>query len=345
MDTMEQYRLDERLANTIFYLWQANTERDRNTSLRQFEKLVVIEKRSRGAAAPFLRRMHKFIHQNYEDARGALAAHNGVMASLPGSEDAQAPAQQPRSSSVIRDSAREQAIDADAIARIIALEDFADWILGPIAPGDWRSMTEAKEPLLRAIAASHLVQVLHTIEGARWCHPSFYKGLSLVEVQLGFGDDHQIAAFYVTDLNTAFFNGTSHVVHELNATGRLVLTDETLTDYLQFFCLAVQGEEGPFRIVVGGADIPGWEELSEETRQIVAENVKELIVRRDEGNSDAYRVPACVKYSHSVFKVEFRVLQSGMVEMLEDEVVVDGVNIWREAFDSRGLRTLLRLKT
>lgn len=345
MEATEQYRLDERLANTIFYLWEPDEEDGRDIGLDLMEKLVAIEKRSRGAAAPFLHGVYEFLYRNFEDTHETLLAYDGLMINLPRPELAAAGgAQKPASTSVTRDPEAEKAIDAESIADVVAKADFADWMLDPVAQGDWQPVRDAEAPLLRAIAASHLADGLEGVVGVRWCRPSFYQDVTLVELQLGSAEASYIAAFYVTDTETAAFDGNSPVVHELNASGRLVLNDDTAADYLRFFCLVVQGEDGPFRIVVEGSEIPGWERLNDEIRQTVSENVVPLVVRPDEDNENAYRVPACVKYNHALFKADFSVQKTGMVEMLDDDVLVSDVGFSREVFDSQGLRKLVHLK-
>lgn len=346
MDATEQYRLDERLANTIFYLWEPDEVDGRDIGLRLLDQLVAIEKRSRGAAAPFLRGLYGFLYENFEDTHETLATHDRLMSNLPRAEVGLSGAEMKTANmSVARDAEAEAAVDAEGIAGVVAKADFADWMLDPVAPGDWQPVQDTEAPLLRALAASHLADGLEGVVGARWCRPGFYKDVTLIELQLSSEDTSHIAAFYVTDTETAAFDGNSPVVHELNATGRLVLNEDTAADYLQFFCLVVQGEDGPFRIVVDGPDIPGWDRLDDEIQQTVAENVLPLTVRRDEDNEDAYRVPACVKYGHALFKADFSIQETGMVEMLDDDILVSDIDFSREVFDSRGLRELVHLKS
>lgn len=343
MSAKEQYLLDERLANAIFYHWYDDEEDDQETSMGIFEKLVAIEKRSRGAAAPFLHRLYGFIHQKYEDAREELESHNGFMATLP-APNAQPKKERRRSGVVARDPAGEDAFDAAAISRVTELGEFDGWILDPIAPGDWQPLGKDEEAYLRAVSVNYLNKVHAEIEGARWCRPSFYKNLTFVEVQLSLNRGYGIASMYVTDTNTGLFNGTSPIVHELNANSHLILKDNTVADYLRFFCLAVQGEEGPFRIVVDGPDLPGWDQLSEDTRQLVVDNAVALSVQHDAEDAEVFRVPTCVRYSHALFKTDFSVRANGMVDMLHDEVLIEKVNFSREAFDSQGLRTVVHVK-
>lgn len=344
MDAFEQYRLDERLANALYYLWQGQEDKTRDASLGVFRKLVTVEKRSRGAAAPLLHMLYAFIHHNYEDARAELTSHDGLMRNLPKLDETVQKPQSQRSTRVARETESAAAFDAETIDRILDLGDIVDWILDPIAPGDWQSATQDEEPVLRALAASHLRDVLDVIEGMRCLRPSFYEGVLLVEVQMALKTGQHIASFYVTDTHTALFNGAADVVHELNAAGHLNITDQTVLDYLKFFCLAIQGDDGPFRIVTHGSEIPGWEFLSADTKRVVEEAAMEPVAGRDIENADSYRVPACVKYSHSLFHTDFRVSKNGTVEMLNDEIVLQGINFTPEHFGPQGLRTLVRLK-
>lgn len=344
MSTHEQYVLDERLANAIYYHWQDDEEDDQEISMGIFEKLMAIEKRSRGAAAPFLHRLYGFIHQNYEDAREELESHNGFMATLP-RLNAKPNKERRHSKAVARDQVGEDAFDAAAISRVTELGEFEGWVLDPIAPGEWLPLGKDEEAYLRAVSVNYLGEVHAEIEGARWCRPSFYENLTFVEVQLRLNNGSAIASMFVTETDTGLFNGTSPIVHELNSNSHLLLNDNTVADYLRFFCLAVHGEEGSFRIVLDGPSIPGWDHLSEDTRQFITDNTVALNVENDAEDGEAFRISTCVRYSNAFFKSYFRVSTDGMVEMVDDEVLIQEIDFLREAFDSQGLRTVVHVES
>ncbi|MEO1703430.1 MAG: hypothetical protein AAFR71_15410 [Pseudomonadota bacterium] len=344
MSAKEQYILDERLANAIFYHWQDDEEDDQETSMGIFKKLMAIEKRSRGTAAPFLHRLYGFIHQKYEDAREELEAHNGFLATLP-KPNTEPKKERRHSRAVARDQTGEDAFDATAISRVTELGEFEDWILDPISPGEWQSLGKEEEAYLRAVSVNYLSKVHAEIEGARWCRPSFYKNLTFVEVQLSFNRGPVIASMYVSDTETGAFDGSSPIVHELNGNNLLILNDNTVLDYLRFFCLAVDGDEGTFRIVIDGPEIPGWDQLDGDTRKLVSGNAIALNVQPDPEDAGSFRMSACVRYSHALFKTDFRVSENGMVEMVDDVDLVEKLKFSREAFDSQGLRTVTHVES
>lgn len=54
---------------------------------------------------------------------------------------------------------------------------------------------------------------------------------------------------------TVWLDGSSAPVHEANEAESLVLTDETVNDYIRFFFFFVRGGSGPFVLVEAQDDI------------------------------------------------------------------------------------------
>lgn len=115
-----------------------------------------------------------------------------------------------------------------------------------------------------------------------------------------------------------YLNGTSAPVHDANEFEQLALTEATAADYIRLFCLAVRGDEGPFRIVESGPAVPveGAEELTKLAHPLKAAG-------RDEQGRFLY--DAVVSYRNDVFKSTFAIAPGGQIEMIGDQHALSGV--------------------
>ncbi|MEM7672941.1 MAG: hypothetical protein AAF212_06335 [Verrucomicrobiota bacterium] len=109
-------------------------------------------------------------------------------------------------------------------------------------------------------------------------------------------------------------DGTSPPIHNLNKELPPQITSDTALDYLRFFCLFVNGEEGPFYVFESMEDplLPDGIE-DEAIKKLV--RPAELITESAEG----YVCEAAVWYSNAIFFAHFVVQLDGRVEMKEDE--------------------------
>jgi len=137
------------------------------------------------------------------------------------------------------------------------------------------------------------------------------------------------------------FNGTSPGVHALNKAVPVNLSDrQAALDYLRFFCAIVHGNEGAFRVI----ETPGQLRLLPDLPEGVAGRVRAYArpagdwhdqrapEREDETDGNSY-VEALVLYSNALFLSWFKVLGSGMIEMVNDEPVVLDLPVEIERFD------------
>lgn len=111
-------------------------------------------------------------------------------------------------------------------------------------------------------------------------------------------------------------SGTSPPIHGFNHQVVRRFAPGTVLDYLRFFCWAVWGEEGPFWIVDGPAD-PPLAPLRAELEPLVPELPPASFQDVDE--KGRFCCAACVGYGNTLFRANFRIDPSGMVEMLDDE--------------------------
>ncbi len=112
-------------------------------------------------------------------------------------------------------------------------------------------------------------------------------------------------------------DGASAPIHEANAAAGIALDAGTVLPYLRFFCFFVRGAEGPF-LVVEGAGNPLVPEANRD--RLRAAVVPPEILGRD--RKGAWHVAAFVHYGDTLAAARFRLAPSGMVEMLDDDLLL-----------------------
>lgn len=138
--------------------------------------------------------------------------------------------------------------------------------------------------------------------------------------------------------DTAFLiNGESIPLHDANKAAPLVLTPQNTADYIRFFLFCLLGGEGPFILIETPPEpnVPGAE--------LIAPHACPLIYQgQDESGRALYK--AVLVYIGSLFSAIFAVAQSGDIEMLDDEPLVDSVpdEAIPPALDLSGARALTR---
>lgn len=158
------------------------------------------------------------------------------------------------------------------------------------------------------------------IKTARSIGLSFYPGWQWVEVRIEKGKKRYgfVSVLWNKEKKEAkLLNGTSSIIHEHNATQALDLnTPDKAKDYLRFFCRNVWGEEGPFTLYEH-ADSIDPKELQEQAQSISISNTTQIKDPENEKEGH-WLATAHVRYSNALFEAKFKILDSGMVEMLDD---------------------------
>jgi hypothetical protein len=158
--------------------------------------------------------------------------------------------------------------------------------------------------------------------------PRFYPDWTLVEALCLLGDEGKagdrdvekgregIVAFLENRQGEpVLLSGKSWPIHQLNQSGALRLdSDESVLDYLRFFCAYVWGEEGAFSIIetqdaLGGAEPSTPIELA----PLVVEN------RSEKG----WLCKGFIRYGKNLFRAKLIVTPKGEVDMTEDEPLAE----------------------
>ncbi|MCB1231308.1 MAG: type IV secretory system conjugative DNA transfer family protein [Verrucomicrobiae bacterium] len=232
-----------------------------------------------------------------------------------------------------------------------------EWGGWPIVKGKWED--------LNPIAATNSLQRIwprlvpnfgHGLTGitaVRRLPLSFYPEAWLCE---GCCQEKAGFAGFLTWIETpdrvVHLTGTSPPIHQLNAEAPLRLDDEaTAKQYLEFFCSAVHGQAGAFRVVSSAKELYYGKLPDAPIPEDVLARIRPCELKREKGDEksgggDAKRAKAawtaacCVQYGSSVYASEFEIGTDGMVQMLGDEVLIDGQKFLITLFTA-GMRTIL----
>ncbi|MEN3794861.1 tetratricopeptide repeat protein, partial [Fulvimarina sp. MAC3] len=215
------------------------------------------------------------------------------------------------------------------------LDSDLNWPVKPLLPGKWRSETDAEAA--RFISEFLRYGSMTGHEGVRFrslrsTSLSFYPGFRLVEalIEAESFETPKIALLLASKETSCPILGDSLVIHNLNATGALDLTsDDRVLAYLRFFCLAVCGEGGPFRIVED-YDPSLLSDRSYDPGAI-RQSIKPFEIT--DRSLDQWTVQATVKYADALFATSFVVHANGMVEMQDDKPLLSDLPFNIEGFE------------
>ena len=146
----------------------------------------------------------------------------------------------------------------------------------------------------------------------------FYKEVELIELRDPSWTPEKTRVFFLRNGDELTrLDGTSPPIHMTNAEGPIKLNDESVAAYLYFFCFFVRGEEGPFLICEDGAN----RYIPDEARDKII-NVLDSVSHFGRSPEGQFQLSASVYYSNAMFRSDFLVSPSGMLEMLVDNPLV-----------------------
>ncbi|MGI9509928.1 MAG: tetratricopeptide repeat protein, partial [Geminicoccaceae bacterium] len=224
----------------------------------------------------------------------------------------------------------------------------AAWPFNPLVPGDWQPLMGEKARDAVSTVLSFAAIREHrdlTLRALRRHAPDYYPGCDLIEALFEMGDEQRVACILMGADQSILLDGTSRAVHAFNQIGHVDLTTtERCMGYLRFFCMAICGEDGHFRIV----DVlePEWfaTKLDESHVATLADMIVPAAVIDE--TADRCTMTATVKYSAALFQSTFAIArdgaQPGMAEMLEDQPLGADIPFLWEGFDGPFRRQLPR---
>lgn len=210
---------------------------------------------------------------------------------------------------------------------------------------DWHDITSSDEAsdiknLLEERWRHHPSYELTKISSYSLCFYPAYDLLRLTASHRSSGSRRQYFALYSSEkTDLRFLDWESQVIHEMNADQDLRLTDDTLIEYLYFFCYFIKGDDGPF-CILGSLDEVNWEtdpddpdsiQWSDDVEPEARDLSKQISEPRpvDLEGCDDLGAAAELIYGDALFRAEFCVQPSGMVQMVEDHALAHELSVRR----------------
>lgn len=200
------------------------------------------------------------------------------------------------------------------------------WPCRPIIPGVWCDVPSSISAAIAAEGARRgdmRTMLPSPIERMRSLPLGFYPGWFLVEGLARYTINAAgVFRMLIGPDELLLLDGTSPPIHELNIRVLRLENNAAMDQYLRFFCGVVHGDAGPFSIVERMEMLTLNPALGAEA----AERVKVAVqpVMRCKGDDVDVR-SAAVVYGAALFRSRFKVRPSGMVEMLDDDLVEPNV--------------------
>lgn len=127
--------------------------------------------------------------------------------------------------------------------------------------------------------------------------------------------ENGVSAFVESDNGERLFdvNGTSPPIHKINVERELDIAESETSArlYLHFFCCAIHGNDGEFRLVESAEELRPHMRLGAEAPQ-----VNYTIARKDDGSGWSVKAPMI--YAGTYFECALEIADTGMVEMPDD---------------------------
>jgi ATP-dependent Zn protease len=175
---------------------------------------------------------------------------------------------------------------------------------------------------LRACNAQHFADA--SVESVVATTLPFYKGYRLDLLQMTGPQGTERAFLLESSNDVQWLNGESWPIHNANEAERLHLTNDNVADYLKYFLTFLQTKGESFVLIESADDIAqgevGDDEESDDelTLEAARQFVQPFEVRPGE-ESNSWLASATIAYQHVLFTAEFSIIDTGLVEMVDDE--------------------------
>lgn len=354
MNFKSDIALDQRILQVLSYQWRATEAgSDLDIGLPILERAIALAARSQDLPAEFI----AIAYLNLSEAGlQADPRHETILKRLQAVDLSPDKLQRvlQTGSTVARDSRTGPQLDSVSLAKMIARDDDletavdvgileqlermpTDIALPPMVDGKWVSLGSQDELLMRAVATLDGVSVLENVYGTRQLVTDFYPGVTFIEIH-GRSDQGQLACITCAVSEDFCFalDGASVMIHWLNETLPINLTDDNVSTYLSFFLAAVHAEHGPFRMIDSLDDLRLTEALDEDVQTALATQISSGSIKGD--SKSGWTGKRTLQYSNALFHAEMRVRPGGMVEMMDDEPIAADLPIKTEEFIGHGIR-------
>jgi AAA+ superfamily predicted ATPase len=207
----------------------------------------------------------------------------------------------------------------------------------------WRPFEDELASGVLSSLAGRPPRHVSALESARCASLPFYANHLLIELRFAdISGPERVFGLHGPD-RTCWLDGSSEPIHETNEAESLMLSDETVRDYVRFFFFFVRGESGAFVLLesqeglnlvgesapddqdAGAADV-GASELRRRLLQLRSRVTPLTTPAMDE--SGRWLLACVVAYEGCLFTASLQVSPGGEVEMVDDDPigVLEGVS-------------------
>ncbi len=213
-----------------------------------------------------------------------------------------------------------------------------EWEDNPPIKAEWNDIPDAEAVLGKICKAAHFEREFDAFEGAtvtgmRQALFSCYPDLRLVDLQISAeGADTLLVSALISATGAVLLDGTSRRFHHVNSVALNIQTDTAQEEYLRLFCTFVHADNGPFQIVTDVGDIPFSET---EARSSLPERASYIAtpVPFVSPQKNSHGLSATVLYGDVLLGANFVVHDTGMVDMVDDDLIAEDLAILRRRYN------------
>ena len=212
-----------------------------------------------------------------------------------------------------------------------------NWLLPPIIPGCWRTLSEGEQndelaklsgEVATSIPADRVLRI-------RCLQLDCYADAQLFETEIADRVESLSGKSIVLRLRQrgadTILDGRASTIYTINNTGSLRLrTPAQFTQYLLLFVNAVQGDEGRFLVIQGIEEVEMSLGAPAGLRADVSSSIRPLVVMPD--IRGGWTATATVSYRDFLCYARFEVSSAGFVKMLDDEPFASELPIINDLF-------------
>jgi ATP-dependent Zn protease len=178
-----------------------------------------------------------------------------------------------------------------------------------------------------------------SIKTARCTTLPFYKSHQMLELELVSEQGAEKAYLLDGDDRTWWLDGSTAPVHDINDAESVNITEDNAVDYLRFFCWVLRADEGPFVLLESPEEIQPivyddqYFEANKDTLDADAARVWAAVKQARQGvgplrvggreeDTDRFLIYSALAYGNVRSAVTFAVDPGGLVEMVDDTLVM-----------------------
>ena len=158
-----------------------------------------------------------------------------------------------------------------------------------------------------------------------WRGLAFYTNYHLCRL-INYATMPVFTMLYLTDGKDYIqLDGTAHPIYTADEKDPLILSQENVIAYLEFFFSNVQGSEGDVFLIRDPAKMPFMESMSAAQRQSIMESFKPTSVSFD-AEENVYKVSGTLHYGGSLLAATVAVAPDGKISFREQNLLLSGIH-------------------